>query len=289
MVAIPDSLFLNVSKIKLVLEKLHQDPKKKFGQNFLHNKGVISSIISAMELDEEDIVLEIGPGLGAFTFPLAKKCLKIIAIEINESFSDYLKEGKQIHKLPNIKILVGNALEIMYPKGITKLYSSIPYSIAGPLIMKILIYIMKQNIPAFIICQEEFADKMMAIPGTKDYSRLSINTQFLSKIKKIMNISRNNFYPVPRVDSVLVKFIPRIAINENAIISFLDLTRGIFPYKNKTLRSALKHYANIAPKKYKIPLNAIEKVKIKHKRVRELDVSDILYLIEHFNFHEVFR
>ncbi|MFH0701015.1 MAG: rRNA adenine N-6-methyltransferase family protein [Candidatus Woesearchaeota archaeon] len=170
-------------------EPLHHD------QHFLIDKEVLSASLKAAELKKVDVVLEIGPGKGILTAELAKKCQKVIAIEIDESLKDKLS------CLPkNVEIIFGNALELMEDQPFNKLVANIPYAISEPLFKKLLK--MKFDL-AVLLVGESFYLLL------EEISKWSVIGRLFFDISKVMDVSRNCFDPKPRVDSVLMKIEPR--------------------------------------------------------------------------------
>jgi 16S rRNA (adenine1518-N6/adenine1519-N6)-dimethyltransferase len=206
----------------------------RYSQNFLINPRIADFIVEKAELNEDDIVLEIGPGKGILTSRLVKKC-KVYAIEIDRALCEYLesifaeeiKEGK-------LKIICGDALEIDFPR-FTKVVANIPYHISSPLIFKILKYEFQKGI---LMLQYEFAERLSAEPGTKKYGRLSVMMYYHGEAHILKRVKRGNFRPVPKVDSAIVeiKKKERFCFDEDV----LDMVvRRIFEQRRKKIRNIL--------------------------------------------------
>lgn len=263
------------SEISSTLRELDRAPRKDRGQNFLHGTNVISRTLGACGLTHEDRVLEIGPGLGTFTFNLVSRVDHVVAIEIDEKLKKYLEKTAATLGIKNLDVHLADALETDFSKGHTFIFSAMPYSIAGPLAIKIMITLATTGARAGLICQKEFADKMLAPPGSTKYSRFSINTRFLASITRVMEISRNNFIPIPKVDStfVLAEPIPR---KQQEIDSFIETTRYMFPHLNKTVRKAMKIYLKHGKGDITRDLDDLPHA---CERVRELDISKVKDLV----------
>ena len=192
---------MNPSQLATELSSIGVSPSKSRGQNFLIDDGVADRQIAYAAINPEDVVLEIGPGLGMITSRLAMKAEKVIAIETDKKLADYLSK-----KLPsNVELITADALCVDFPK-FDVMVSNLPYSISSPIIFKILNYNFRN---AVVMLQKEFADRMVANPGSKDYSRLSVATYYRSKCKILENVPASKFYPSPKVDSAVVEIIPR--------------------------------------------------------------------------------
>ncbi|MFX0099564.1 MAG: 16S rRNA (adenine(1518)-N(6)/adenine(1519)-N(6))-dimethyltransferase RsmA [Candidatus Hodarchaeota archaeon] len=278
--------FLSKSKIIQVLEQLASTPSKKYGQNFFISKPTIQRIIDLCNFKPDENVLEIGPGLGVLTMNIAPMVKKLIAIEINPLFKEYLEKFIKDSSLSNVDVVLGDALKEKFPDGMDKIVSAMPYSISAPLTFKILKYMNNFNTKAFLVSQREFASKLVATPGTRDYSRISINTSLFATAEMLMQISRNNFYPTPKVDSSFFKLSPKPISPELDTESLLNLTRGLFPYKNKTLGKAIRIYSkNFLDSG--ITFEIAGNMPLKDKRVRELGENDLITLVNWFKKNQI--
>lgn len=215
--------------------------KKKLGQNFLIDKNIAQKEIDYANITKDDIVLEIGPGNGILTKLLAEKAKKVIAIEIDEKLVDNLKNF-----IPdNVDLIHEDALKVDFgslPK-FNKIVSNLPFQISSPITFKFL----EHNFDlAVLIYQKEFADRMVATVGSKDYSRLSVGVFYKTKCEIIDIVPKTFFKPQPKVDSGIVRLIPRkkppfeVADEE----FFLDLVKKLFNHRRKKIKTVLKkHYA----------------------------------------------
>jgi len=190
------------------LFKKHQlRPSKRFGQNFLIDKGVLEKIIEAANLQPEDIVLEIGPGLGTLTVELAKKAGKVIAIEKDPKMVEILKET--LKDFQNVEILQGDILKIPDSKfqilNLDKIVANLPYYIVSPVIRK---FLESESPPKemILMVQKEVAERICAEPP--DMSLLAVSVQFYTKPEIISYVPKTSFWPQPKVDSAIIKIIP---------------------------------------------------------------------------------
>ncbi len=267
-------VFLTVPEIKNVLEQLDQVPRKRHGQNFIHSWPTIQRVIDLCSFAPDDRVIEIGPGLGAFTLNIAQRVKQVYAIELNPRFADYLQSRAKRLGITNIEIQNGDALELVFPVGYSTLFSAMPYSISAPLTFKVLDYMQHQPARAFLTCQKEFGEKLVAKPGSMDYGRITANASLFSRAEVAMRISRNNFYPVPDVDSVFVQLSPRDRVPDESARACLELTRGLFPFKNKVLRKAMALHLEKASG-HPVEPGLLDTMPFKEKRVRELTTENL--------------
>lgn len=221
--------------------------KKKFGQNFIIDENIINGIVNKAEIDDETLVLEIGPGAGSLTNGIAKKAKNVLCYEIDTTLENILKDNLASYN--NIEIifkdfLTINVLEDIKKYDYKKLYvvANLPYYITTPIIIKL---IEDQIMPDKIVVmvQKEVGDRFKAVPGTKDYSSLSVYLNYYYKIAKLMDISRNVFMPKPNVDSIVVEFSKKdnnIELKDKNL--FFKLVKDSFVQKRKTLRNNLKNY-----------------------------------------------
>lgn len=221
--------------------------KKQFGQNFIVDENIINSIIIKSGIDQDTLVIEIGPGAGSLTYKLAQYAKSVLCYEIDTTLKDVLANSLSEYNNVTIKyidFLKANVLEDIKKYNYNKLYviANLPYYITTPIIVKII----EDGIPVDKICimvQKEVGDRFKACPGTKDYGSLSVYIDYYFNVKKLIDVSRNVFMPKPNVDSIVVEFSKkenyRKANNEKL---FFKLVRDSFKQKRKTLRNNLKGY-----------------------------------------------
>lgn len=222
-------------------------PKKKFGQNFLKNKDLLKKI-SELKDFENKLVLEIGPGKGALTeYLLKKQPKKLIAIEKDEELKPFLLKIQKKY-LENFEIIFQDALRYEYSKFEGKkifLVANLPYHIATTLVIKWLKYI--ENFESIIIMvQREVAERLSAKVSTKFYGRTSILVQLHSDVKKIFDVSPENFHPKPKVNSSVIELSPKSNLNFN--YEKVDkLLKICFAQRRKKLKNNLNkiNYSNL--------------------------------------------
>lgn len=231
---------MNRREVELILKNLNIKPNKKLGQNFLTDKNITKKIISVSEISQNDIILEIGPGLGIITQELVNLVKKIYAIEIDHRLYSYLND--KFSTYDNVEIIHGDILKVEIPKH-NKVISNIPYTITGSILDKIFFRI---NSPVGILTIEKsIADRIFLSGDYKNFSRISINVNTFMKPVLKSSISRNSFYPIPKIALSLIKLIPRDKINpffleKEPIDFFLKFISGIMPYKNRNIANAIE-------------------------------------------------
>lgn len=221
--------------------------KKKFGQNFIVDENIINSIIDKSHIDNDTLVIEIGPGAGSLTDKLTQKAKYVLCYEIDEKLKRILE--KNISKKNNLEIIFKNFLESNVKEDIKKynyekLYviANLPYYITTPIIIKLIEDDLNVD-KIVVMVQKEVGDRFKATPGSKDYSSLSVFLGYYYNIKKLMDVSRNVFIPKPNVDSIVVEF-----SKKNSLLylkdtqTFYKLIRDSFKQKRKTLKNNLKDY-----------------------------------------------
>lgn len=225
-------------------------PNKRLGQNFLVDDGILEQIIDLYDLKKDEVIVEIGAGLGALTTRLASRVRKVLAIEIDKTLADLLKN--KIIKDKNIEVINQDILSFDFPEvaklygGKLKVLGNIPYSISAPLLFKLLEH--KNSLSmAILMFQKEVANRIVANPGTKDYGVLSVFSQISAVVSKELLISKCSFYPQPKVDSAVVRFV----FSESLIMGIKDeqifksVVRASFAQRRKTLKNTLKNTLNL--------------------------------------------
>ncbi|WP_400207892.1 16S rRNA (adenine(1518)-N(6)/adenine(1519)-N(6))-dimethyltransferase RsmA [Candidatus Methanomassiliicoccus intestinalis] len=221
------------SQIANELSLIDASPSKARGQNFLIDDYVAERQIAAAKIQPTDTVLEIGPGLGMLTHRLAAKADKVIAIETDRKLAGYLAQ-----RLPaNVELITADALTVDFPP-FDVMVSNLPYSISSPIIFKLLTYNFRN---AVVMLQKEFAERMVAHPGSKDYSRLTVTTYYHADCRIIEDVPSAKFYPAPKVDSAVVEIVPRstpFSISNEKF--FFKITELLFQQRRKKIRTILK-------------------------------------------------
>jgi len=247
--------------------------KKKFGQNFIVDYNVINSIISKSLIDKDTLVIEVGPGAGSLTYMLCKYAKNVLCYEIDDTLKDILSNN--LSEYDNYEVIFCDFLKRNVSDDLKKysykkvyLIANLPYYITTPIIMKIIDD--KIDIDKIVIMvQKEVGDRFKAKPNSRDYNSLSVFLKFYYDVKKLLDVSRNVFMPVPNVDSIVVELDRKknLAELKNEEL-FFNLVRDSFKQKRKNLRNNLKNY----------DLNKVESVLKKHNmdlsfRAEQLDID----------------
>uniref|UniRef100_A0A0K0D1G8 rRNA adenine N(6)-methyltransferase n=1 Tax=Angiostrongylus cantonensis TaxID=6313 RepID=A0A0K0D1G8_ANGCA len=205
------------------------------GQHILKNPGIINSIIEKSALKSTDTVLEVGSGTGNLTVKLLEHSKKVIAYEIDPRMVAELKKRVLATPLQSkLEVRNGDVMRTQWP-FFDVCVANLPYQISSPFVFKLLL-----QRYAVLLFQKEFADRLVAKPGDKDYCRLSVNIQLLAKVEHLMKVKRTEFRPPPKVDSAVVRIAPK---NPPPPVNFEEwegMLRLCFLRKNKTLMSIFK-------------------------------------------------
>ena len=218
--------------------------KKKYGQNWLHDKNVLEKIVKVVNITKDDLVIEIGPGSGNLTKYLIKEAGQVIAYEIDKS----LKGDLELIQVDNLEVIFDDFLKRDIEQDIRGNYKNIyvvanlPYYITTPIITKLI----ESNLPItamVLMMQKEVGERLLAKPGNKEYNSLTVYLNYYFNIKKAINVSRNSFYPVPNVDSSVLLLERKgntLELKDKDL--FFKLIRDAFQFKRKNIKNNLKSY-----------------------------------------------
>ncbi|HET9843081.1 MAG TPA: 16S rRNA (adenine(1518)-N(6)/adenine(1519)-N(6))-dimethyltransferase RsmA [Gammaproteobacteria bacterium] len=217
-------------------------PKKHLGQHFLSDPYIVEQIIRSMHIREEDRIVEIGPGQGALTRQLLKLCNELYAIEYDADLIPYLQ-----NKHPNLNLFHQDALTFDFQQLATekklRIIGNLPYNISTPLIFHFLKY-SEHIVDMTLMLQKEVAERICANPGSKQYGRLTIMTQYHCSVEKILDVPDTAFFPPPKVQSAVIRLQPFTQENNpfpNISLEVLSkIVTEAFSHRRKTLRNALK-------------------------------------------------
>jgi 16S rRNA (adenine1518-N6/adenine1519-N6)-dimethyltransferase len=230
--------------------------KKRFGQNFLHDRRILTAIADSPGLTKDDWVLEIGPGTGDLTAELLERAGRVTAIEIDRDLVPRLRE--RFAADTHVELIEGDVMkqdlpalvQERQPEGRRLAVANIPYYITTPIVMALLDErrLKRDGIqgrPLFdsltVMVQKEVADRMAATPGTKDYGALSVICQYAAEVRKVLNVPRGAFKPAPKVESAVVELRPRLqeplVLADRAL--FWRVVAAIFTSRRKQLRNSL--------------------------------------------------
>lgn len=236
------------SQIKQALTRHRLAPSKQRGQNFLIHEHVTSRIVEKSGVQSEDVVVELGVGLGSLTLPLAARVQRVIGLEIDRGIVEYHRETGDLPA--NVSLRHQDLLTADYPAlaaecgGRLKIVANLPYSITNPLLFQLLAHRTVVE-SATLMVQKEVGQRLVASPGTKEYGVLTVLFGACARIEKLMEVGPGNFYPRPKVDSVVIRLSFSQPPEEFAgappfdFPLFTRLVESAFQQRRKTLRNSL--------------------------------------------------
>ncbi|AFZ56238.1 16S rRNA (adenine(1518)-N(6)/adenine(1519)-N(6))-dimethyltransferase RsmA [Anabaena cylindrica FACHB-243] len=227
-------------------------PRKQFAQHWLKSEKALDAIVKAAQCREGDRILEIGPGTGILTRRLLPLAKSLVAVEIDRDLCKLLV--KQLGQKENFLLLQGDFLTLDVPSQLlafnnfqkqNKVVANIPYNITGPIIEKLLGTITQPNPEPYdsivLLVQKEVAERLYAKPGSRTFGALSVRVQYLADCELICTVPASAFHPPPKVDSAVVRLLPRqIEIPANSPKKLENLVKLGFGAKRKMLRNNLQ-------------------------------------------------
>ena len=260
---------------------------RNLGQNYLIDRNKRDQIIDFGDISKDDVILEIGTGIGTLTIELAKRAKRVIAIEQDSKISEILAKRLKTEKIDNVELINDDALKVDFPP-FNKIISNLPYQISSPITFKFLDYDFDL---AILMYQKEFAQRMNGEVGSKNYSRLSAMLYFKCDVEILSDVSCESFIPKPQIDSSVVKLTPKEnKIPDDEFRTYSKFTRALFQHRNKKIKNALidsRHIiGNVDKKVLKKRLNGIEDEMIidyLKKRVVVLTPEEILFISQNLN------
>lgn len=234
---------LGASDIRALAERLGVRPTKQWGQNFVIDGNTVRRIVNAAGITADDVVVEVGPGLGSLTLALLQQAHQVIAVEVDPVLAGELAHTVK-DRLPSLsdklEVINADALQITeLPARPTALVSNLPYNIAVPVLITMLTRFESIN-RVLVMVQAEVADRLAATPGSKTYGVPSVKAQWFGTVKRAGSIGRTVFWPAPNVDSGLVLLErtapPHTCASREQVFAVID---AAFGQRRKTLRSAL--------------------------------------------------
>lgn len=215
-----------------ILARLGVRPSKGRGQHFLVDRRVAARQLAHADVKPSEVVLEIGPGLGVLTAALVARAKRVVAIESDRRFAAYLEDA-----LPGAEIVRGDALRVDWP-AFDVMVSNLPYQISSPLTFRLLEAPFDR---AVLMYQWEFARRMVAPPGSDDYSRLSVGVSVRAACRLLERVPRNAFHPQPKVSSALVRLEPRpFPFRDTDPAVFDRVVDALFEHRRKTIENGLR-------------------------------------------------
>jgi 16S rRNA (adenine1518-N6/adenine1519-N6)-dimethyltransferase len=238
---------MRADEIKAILESIGKRPTKRLGQHFMLDESILKRMVVAADLKARETVLEIGPGLGNLTEELLRTGAKVVAVEQDSDFVKFLKRrfGERLD------LVEADAVKAFLPQ-FDKVVSNLPYQISSPITFKLLDIGFET---AVLMLQREFAERMVAKPGTQDYGRLTVGVYFRADCQILFDVPKTSFWPQPKVDSCVVKLAPRPPpFKVGDPVLFAEVTRAIFSHRRKKILNSIKADSVLAGK---VPAHAV--------------------------------
>ncbi len=270
-------------EVKSILAGRGLGAKKKYGQNFLIDQNIQEKIVKSAQVKDTDVVVEIGPGLGALTSHLVRRTNLLHLYEIDQGLVSYLEEeyqnkGVVIHHQDILEA------ELQFPSSI-KVISNLPYYITSP----VLFYLLENNQPIsdiVVMMQKEVAERLSAAPKTKQYNALTVILSYLADVKVLFHVPKTSFYPVPEVDSSVVLIQPHQKIKgDPETPKFIRFVKNCFHQRRKTLLNNLSSTYHIAKKDLDLLLE--ESIHTLTVRAEELTLDQFMKLYEELKKREL--
>ena len=233
---------LGATEIREIAARIDLTPTKKLGQNFVVDGNTCRRIVKSADVTKSDIALEIGPGLGSLTLALLEDAARVVAIEIDSRLAAELPLTATSHGFDAslLTVIRADAMEIAeLPIDPTVLVANLPYNVSVPVLLRFLELFpsLRQGV---VMVQSEVADRLVALPGSKNYGSPSVKSTWWADMSSAGNVGRSIFWPVPNVDSSLVKFVRHLPAGDEALRrTTFRIIDAAFAQRRKMLRAAL--------------------------------------------------
>ncbi|MBQ6860529.1 MAG: 16S rRNA (adenine(1518)-N(6)/adenine(1519)-N(6))-dimethyltransferase RsmA [Clostridia bacterium] len=229
-----------------MLKKYNLKANKKLGQNFLINEGIVEDIVYKAEVSKDDLVIEIGPGLGTLTAKLAESAKKVIAVELDDNMIPVLNERFALYD--NVEIIHNDILKtdiesLIKGEENVKIVANLPYYITTPIVMKLL----EENLnieSITVMVQKEVGERFCSEPNGKEYGAITVSINYYTEPKIVLDVPKDNFMPVPEVDSCVVNLKVRkehIELKDEK--KFFKVVKAAFSQRRKNLGNSLQAVA----------------------------------------------
>ena len=236
------SNLLGAAEIREIAERIGVRPTKKLGQNFVVDANTCRKIVKSADVGPEDVALEIGPGLGSLTLAMLESAKEVIAIEIDDRLAAELPETAKRHGFDGNKLTIINedAMGIStLPVQPTVLVANLPYNVSVPVLLRFL-ELFPTLRSGVVMVQSEVADRLVAKPNSKTYGSPSVKATWWADLTSAGTVSRSIFWPVPNVDSSLVRFVRHESAGDEALRKIVfKIIDAAFAQRRKMMRAAL--------------------------------------------------
>ncbi|HUC99777.1 MAG TPA: 16S rRNA (adenine(1518)-N(6)/adenine(1519)-N(6))-dimethyltransferase RsmA [Candidatus Polarisedimenticolaceae bacterium] len=235
-------------EVRAALRECEFRPRKRLGQNFLVHDRVLEAILDLLDLKTDDLVLEIGPGLGALTRRLVDRAARVWAVEVDPFLIHRLQQSDLIANR-KFDLVSGDILKVplaeILPKQKIKLIGNLPYSISTPVLFRV--FELRDHFSSMVLMvQKEVADRIASVPGTKNYGTLSVWCQIHGQVTKKLQVAPEAFFPQPKVRSTVLKMelYPQPRVPPGQITVLRGLLRASFGQRRKTLGNVIGKWLN---------------------------------------------
>ncbi|MGX1811984.1 16S rRNA (adenine(1518)-N(6)/adenine(1519)-N(6))-dimethyltransferase RsmA [Nocardia sp. NPDC055321] len=247
-----EAALLGPAEVRVLAERFGVRPTKQLGQNFVHDANTVRRIVAAGSVGRDDVVLEVGPGLGSLTLGLLDAADRVIAVEIDPNLAEHLPQTVK-DRAPTLAdrltVVQADALRVQaadLPAAPTALVANLPYNVAVPVLLHLLAELPSIR-TTLVMVQLEVADRLAAVPGGRIYGVPSVKAGFFGTVKRAGTVGRQIFWPVPQVESGLVR-IDRFTespwpMDESHRRRVYEVVDAAFAQRRKTLRAALAGWA----------------------------------------------
>lgn len=274
---------------KFIMKKYNITANKNYGQNFLIDENIVNDIITGAQVNKDDLIIEIGPGLGTLTSLLLEKAGKVICVELDKKMINVLKERFILYN--NFELLNNDILKVDLNRLISesktnlknvKVVANLPYYITTPIIMKLLED--KLDLTSItVMVQKEVAERLAGIHGGKEIGSITCSINYYTNPEIIINVPRNSFIPAPNVDSAVIKFDilkePKIKVSNEEL--FFKVIKFSFLQKRKTLINSLSNSGLVSKESLEKILNDLNidlKIRAEQLPLEQFGkISDYIY------------
>ncbi|MGB8961771.1 MAG: 16S rRNA (adenine(1518)-N(6)/adenine(1519)-N(6))-dimethyltransferase RsmA [Pseudonocardiaceae bacterium] len=247
---------LGPAELRVLADQLGMRPAKRLGQNFVHDANTVRRIVATAELTADDVVLEVGPGLGSLTLALLGVVDRVLAVEVDPVLAGALPAtvaDRAPERVDALRILTADALRVRRAEIIeaagglepTALVANLPYNVGVPVLLHLLVELPSLR-RGLVMVQAEVADRLAAPPGSRCYGAPSVKAAWFAEVRRAGPVPRGVFWPVPNVDSGLVALTSRPPPSTAPREEVFALVDAAFAQRRKTLRAALAGWAGSA-------------------------------------------
>ncbi len=284
--------FLSQREVQKILSEQYVTPARRLGQSFLVDRNVLEKIVTALEPSPQDVVLEIGPGLGALTSFLIPRVHHLQAVEIDSRLAAFLMKRFSLNQnfsLQNqdfletdLEVLLPSLLQRVVSPGQFKIIGNLPYRISTLILIKLLECPIQPE-RMVLAFQWEVAERLLAKPNSKDYGSLTLLTEYFTEVKKIIRVKKTCFYPEPEVDTGILSFRFRdlgFGISKSQSEFLFRLIRASFSQRRKTLKNSLASFTEISQLKLQLEDAFVQCHIHPQARAEDLKLEDFVRLAQ---------